>query len=124
MTTTSSLQYDPNATFEVESFDVEYLHVDDQALLARVIRPKGEGPFPTLLDVHGGAWANGDRLMNESTDIALAKSGLVVVAIDFRTSLVAPHPAAQEDINYATRWLKKHAADFGGSADSLGGVGW
>lgn len=124
MTTTSSLRYDPNATFDVESIDVEYRRDGGQAWLARIIRPKGEGPFPTLLDVHGGAWANGDRLMNESTDIALARSGLVIAAIDFRTSLVAPHPAAQEDINYATRWLKAHASEFGGTSESLGGIGW
>ncbi len=124
MTTTSGLRYDPNATYEITSTDVEYRREGAQAWLARVHRPVGEGPFPTLLDVHGGAWANGDRLMNESTDIALAKSGLVVVAIDFRTSLTAPHPAAQEDINYATRWLKVHAPEFGGTAESLGGAGW
>ena len=124
MTTTSGLRYDPNATFDIESTDVEYRREGGEAWLARVIRPRGVGPFPTVLDVHGGAWANGDRLMNETTDVAMAKSGLVVVAIEFRTSLAAPHPAAQEDINYATRWLKAHASEFGGSAESLGGAGW
>ena len=124
MTTTSGLRYDPNATYDVESLDVEYRREAGEAWLARVFRPQGDGPFPTLLDVHGGAWANGDRLMNETTDIALAKSGLVVAAIDFRTSQAAPHPAAQEDISFATRWLKLHASDFGGTAESLGGVGW
>jgi acetyl esterase/lipase len=124
MTTASGLKYDPNATYEVESRDVEYRREGDKVWLARVIRPRGEGPFPTLLDIHGGAWANGDRLMNEAADIGIAQGGAVVVAIDFRTSLDAPHPAAQEDINYATRWLKAHAAEFGGTAESLGGVGW
>jgi acetyl esterase len=120
----SALGYDPNATYDVESSDVEYRRDGDVSWLARVHVPAGSGPFPTLLDVHGGAWANGDRLMNESTDLALAASGLVVAAIDFRTSQDAPNPAAMEDINYATRWLKAHAADFKGSPESLGGVGW
>ena len=124
MTTTSGLRYDPNATYDIESVDVEYRRDGDKVWLARVFKPRGVGPFPTLLDVHGGAWANGDRLMNETTDIGIAKSGVVVAAIDFRTSKDAPHPAAQEDINYATRWLKAHAAEFGGTAESLGGVGW
>jgi acetyl esterase/lipase len=124
MTTASGLKYDPNATYEVESSDVEYRREGDRVWFARVIRPRGEGPFPTLLDIHGGAWANGDRLMNEAADIGIAQGGAVVVAIDFRTSLDAPHPAAQEDINYATRWLKAHAAEFGGTAESLGGAGW
>jgi acetyl esterase/lipase len=124
MTTTSGIRYDPNATFDIESIDVEYRREGEKVWLARVIKPRGAGPFPMLIDVHGGAWANGDRLMNESSDIGIAKSGAVVAAIDFRTSLDAPHPAAQEDINYATRWLKAHAGDFGGTAESMGGVGW
>ena len=90
MTTKTSLRYDPNATFEVDSSDVEYRSEGGQTWLARVFRPRGAGPFPTVLDVHGGAWANGDRLMNETTDVAMAESGLVVVAIEFRTSIAAP----------------------------------
>lgn len=124
MTTKSALQYDPNATFDVQVTDVEYRREGDKAWLARMFVPQGAGPFPTLLDVHGGAWANGDRLMNESSDLAIAASGVVVAAIDFRTSKDAPHPAAMQDINYATRWLKAHAAEFNGSAESVGGVGW
>jgi acetyl esterase/lipase len=123
-TTTAKPIYDPNAHFEVKSFDVEYRRDGDTSWLARIFQPQGAGPFPTLLDIHGGAWANGDRLMNEGTDIALAESGIVIAAIDFRTSLNAPHPAAQQDIAYATRWLKAHAGDFNGTAESLGGVGW
>jgi acetyl esterase/lipase len=124
MTTKSALHYDPTATHEVETKDVPYRSEAGKTWLARVFTPRGAGPFPTLLDVHGGAWANGDRMMNESTDLAIAASGVVVAAIEFRTSLDAPHPAAMQDINYATRWLKAHAAEFKGSAEGLGGVGW
>jgi acetyl esterase len=122
--TTVGVRYDPNATYELESHDVEYRNDGTTSWLARITRPKGAGPFPALLDVHGGAWANGERLMNDATDQALAASGLVVAAIDFRTSLTAPHPAAQEDISYATRWLKAHAADFGATPERVGGIGW
>ncbi len=123
-TSTTKLSYDPSAHYEVKTFDVEYRRDGDSVFLARIFQPQGAGPFPTLLDVHGGAWANGDRVMNEGTDLALAESGLLIAAIDFRTSLTAPHPAAQQDINYGTRWLKAHAADYNGSADNLAGAGW
>ena len=46
------------------------------------------------------------------------------MAIQFRTSMDAPHPAAQQDINYAIRWLKAHAGDFNASPDRVGGAGW
>jgi acetyl esterase/lipase len=118
--TTVSIRYDPNATYELEAVDVEYR----PGFMARITRPRGAGPFPALLDVHGGAWANGDRLMNDGTDQALAASGVLVCAIDFRTSLNAPSPAAMEDINYGIRWLKAHAAEYGGSPEQVGGVGW
>jgi acetyl esterase/lipase len=122
--TTVGVRYDPNATYEIDAQDVEYRNDGTTSWLARVTRPKGAGPFPALLDVHGGAWANGERLMNDGTDRALAASGIVVVSIDFRTSLNAPNPAAMEDINYATRWLKAHATEFGATPEKLGGVGW
>jgi acetyl esterase len=124
MTQQTAVHYDPTATYDVQSVDVEYRREGDSVWLARVLQPRGEGPFPAMLDVHGGAWANGDRLMNESSDLALAASGIVVAAIDFRTSRDAPHPAAMQDINYATRWLKCHASDFNASGDTVGGAGW
>ena len=42
--------------FEVEVKDVEYQQLAGKPWLARVYRPGGPGPFPTIVDVHGGAW--------------------------------------------------------------------
>ena len=42
----------------------------------RVYRPVGAGPFPALLDLHGGAWNNKDRTANEPMDRAIAESGV------------------------------------------------
>src|SRR5580704_5574572 len=50
------------ATHEIEVRDVEYRRDSSGPLLARLYQPKGSGPFPALIDVHGGAWAAGDRL--------------------------------------------------------------
>lgn len=124
MTLTSELRYDPGAAFEVVPRDVEYRREGSLSLLARFYQPQGVGPFPTLVAVHGGAWAGKEWLQNESSHQALAESGLLVAAVQFRTSEDAPHPAALQDINYATRWLKGHAAEFNGSVERLGGIGW
>jgi len=120
MATQTTLRYDPSAAYEVTSRDVEY----QPGLMARIYMPKGEGPFPAMIAVHGGAWQGKEWLQNEPSHQALAEGGLVVAAIQFRTSMDAPHPAAQEDINYATRWLKAHASEFNASPDKMGGVGW
>jgi len=92
-------------------------------LLARLYRPQGPGPFPALMDVHGGAWAGGDRLNNAPLDEALAKSGIVVLAIDFRMPPKHRYPASIADIHYATRWLKAHAGEFDSRRDLVAGLG-
>ena len=48
-------------THEFDVQDVEYLRHGDKPLLARVFKPRGEGPFPALVDLHGGAWCMSDR---------------------------------------------------------------
>src|SRR5260370_3169469 len=101
--------------FEVEVKDVEYQQLAGQSWLARVYRPNGPGPFPTIVDVHGGAWNNGDRLNDAQMNQSLAASGILTVAIDFRQPPEAGYPASVQDMNLAIRWLKVHAAEYGGS---------
>ena len=48
-----------------------YAKVTGKPMLARLYRPRGRGPFPAIVDVHGGAWVNGDRLNNAAIDEAL-----------------------------------------------------
>jgi acetyl esterase len=110
------------ATHEIETRDLEYRRDPAGPLLARLYRPKGPGPFPALIDVHGGAWAAGDRLNNAPLDEALAKSGIVVFAVDFRMPPQHRYPASIADIHYATRWLKAHAGEFGSRRDLVAGV--
>jgi acetyl esterase len=109
--------------YEIETRDIAYRRDASGPLLARIYRPLGAGPFPALVEVHGGAWASGDRLNNAPLDIALAKSGIVVAAIDFRMPPQHLYPASIADIHYATRWLKAHAAEFASRRDLVGGLG-
>lgn len=111
------------ARFEIEVRDIEYQRHGDTPLLARLYRPKGDGPFPALVEVHGGAWASGDRLNNAPLDEALAKSGIVVLAIDFRMPPAWRYPASIADIHLATRWLKAHAAELGSRRELVAGLG-
>jgi acetyl esterase/lipase len=112
----------PGAQLEVAIHDVEYQRQGERAFLARVYQPHGPGPFPTLIDVHGGAWHIGDRLNNAAIDHGLAARGILVVAIDFRQSQDAPYPASLIDVNLGVRWLKAHATDFKGTPN-VGGLG-
>ena len=100
--------------FEVVVKDVEYQRQGDVPWLARVYRPVGTGPFPTVVDVHGGAWNNGDRLNDTLMNKAMAAQGVLTVAIDFRQPPEAGYPASVQDMNLAIRWLKVHASEYGG----------
>jgi acetyl esterase/lipase len=113
--------YEPAAKFEVDVKEVEYRRNSaGRSLMARIYQPKGAGPFPAVLDLHGGAWNNKDRKAEEPMDRALAASGLLVVAIDMTLAGQAPYPACVQDANFGVRWLKKNAATWNGDASKLG----
>src|ERR1700752_3599976 len=111
-----------NIEYEVDVRDVEYQRLAGKPWLARIYQPKGTGPFPTIVDVHGGAWHNGDRMNKEGIDRTLAGKGIVVAALDFRQPLEAGYPASICDVNLGVRWLKAHAPEFQGSAN-VGAMG-
>ena len=116
--------YDPAAAFELKVSEVDFRRTAaGRQLMARVYQPQGPGPFPTLLDLHGGAWRRKDRLAEEPMDRALAASGLLVVAIDLRLSEEAPYPASVQDASYGVRWLKSKAADWNGDPSRIGVYG-
>ena len=113
--------YDPLAHFDVTARDVEFRrNSTGRQLMARVYQPQGPGPFPTILDLHGGAWNRKNRMAEEPMDRALAASGLLVVAIDMTLAPEAPYPACVQDANYAVRWLKWKAPSWNGDPSRIG----
>lgn len=116
--------YNPGARFEIAVTEVELRrNAAGRMLMARIYQPQGPGPFPTVLDLHGGAWSRKDRLAEEPMDRALAASGLLVVAVDLTLAAEAPYPACIQDANYAARWLKANAARWNGDVSRLGVYG-
>src|SRR5215471_19777928 len=112
-----------NGSYEIDVKDVEYLRHGDKPLLARLFTPRGSGPFPLIVELHGGAWVRGDRTNGDVINTALAKSGVVVAALDFRVPPEASYPASMADINYGVRWLKAHASEYGSRPDLVGIAG-
>jgi len=107
--------------YAVDIADVEYLRHGEAPLLARLFKPQGSGPFPIMLELHGGAWVRGTRENGNAANEALAKTGVIVAALDFRTQ--APYPASLADIHYAIRWAKTQAASWKGKPDRIGAMG-
>jgi acetyl esterase len=107
--TTATLEAQTTA---FETSDVEYLRHGQKPLLARVFKPRGEGPFPALVECHGGAWCMSDRLTEHLRHEYMAAHGIVSIALDFRSGNEDPYPASVQDINYAVRWAKHNARDL------------
>jgi acetyl esterase len=107
--TTAILEAKTN-DFDVD--DIEYLRHGGKPLLARVFKPRGEGPFPALVECHGGAWCMSDRKTEHLRHEFMASHGIVSIALDFRSGDSDPYPASVQDINYAVRWAKLHARDL------------
>jgi acetyl esterase/lipase len=122
---TGHAQKDSNgkAAFEFMVKDMVYQHHGDKQRLARLYQPAGSGPFPAVLQVHGGAWNSKDRTDGQNAALDLVNAGIVVLAIDFRNAPEAPYPASLQDINYGIRWLKAHCREFGSSSDRVGAYG-
>lgn len=67
-----TVAYNPAQQYEIKVWDVEYRRDPVRTLMARIYQPQGAGPFPALLDVHGGAWNDQDRTANALVDERLA----------------------------------------------------
>jgi len=123
--TAKSKAYDPAARYELKVSEVPFRkNAQGRQLMARIYQPvssnPGTGPFPVVLDLHGGAWQRKDRKAEEPLDRAIASSGLLVVAVDLTISGEAPYPAAVQDASYGVRWLKARAGEWQGDPSTLG----
>jgi acetyl esterase/lipase len=107
----------------IHTEDLEYDRPAGIPLLARFYRPEGGGPFPAVLEVHGGAWTSGDRFNNVAIAEHLAAHGIVVLSIDFRMPPAARYPETVADVNFGIRFLKANAERFATRTELIGGLG-
>lgn len=83
--------------------------------------PKGDGPFPLVIYVHGGSWEGGSKDGNAAASIAA--KGFAVASINYRLSNHAVFPAQIEDCRAAVRFLRSNAKKYKLNSDRFGAVG-
>ncbi len=90
--------------------DLVWARPGGRDLIARIYRPEAvsDPAAPIVVDVHGGVWSVGDRMVNAVYDRCLAEAGVIVVAIDFRDGRSDIHPAASIDVTNVVRWARQH----------------
>jgi acetyl esterase/lipase len=102
--------------------DLAYRPGSDLGLLDLYL-PDGEGPFPVVVAIHGGAWRQGEKeRMREYGDV-LAGAGIAAVAPNHRLTTTHRHPAQQDDILAVLEWIASNAAEHGLDPTRIGITG-
>ncbi len=102
-------------------------HVEDRSIPGpggeipvRIYRPTEASDHSLLVWYHGGGWVIGDLDGADVTCRELAaRSGSVVVSVDYRLAPEHRYPAAHEDCYAATVWAAGNAAELGADAGKL-----
>jgi acetyl esterase/lipase len=119
----------PLGAFACERYrDVVYVQRGEGAaairLLCDIDVPAGEGPFPAVLCVHGGAWRLGDKSHVSHVARMLVARGYVAVSINYRLAPKHPFPAQQQDCHDALRWMHRNAAQYKIDPQRIAGLGY
>ncbi|MCC9609121.1 alpha/beta hydrolase [Blastopirellula sp. JC732] len=104
--------------------DVVYASPGGDDLKVDLYLPEGEGPFPGVLMVHGGAWLGGDRSRMAVHALQLARNGYVVASIGYRLAPVHKFPAQLDDCRTALDWLRQHAVEYHIDPNRIAGYGF
>jgi len=103
--------------------DLTYAKYGARKMLADVFLPKGKGPHPGVLIIHGGGWAKGDKMKFRPIGLEMAKRGYVSMAIEYRLSGEEHFPANIHDCHAAVRYLRANAKEYKLDPDRIGVVG-
>jgi acetyl esterase/lipase len=99
------------AHIERKMFDLAYATMSPAQTLDLYWPAAGNGPFPVIVAIHGGAFMGGDKRDEQLTPMLEGlKRGYAVASINYRMSGEARFPALVHDVKAAIRWLRSQAA--------------
>ena len=123
-TAAACLQTGPDSPFKTKGDSEDCLYLD-------VHTPVGNGPFPVMVWIHGGAFTTGDA-STYADPSPMVSRGVVVVAIHYRLGAMGflAHPALRDaggsagnygmmDQQAALRWVRANIAAFDGDATNV-----
>lgn len=94
-------------------FDLPYATISPTQKLDIYWPADGNGPFPVIMSLHGGAFMGGDkRDIQLMPMLEATKRGYAVVSINYRMSGEATFPALVQDVKAAIRWVRAQAKPY------------
>lgn len=104
--------------------DVTYGNLSERNKLDIYLPNEGEGPFPAIIAIHGGAFKMGDKAsaMMEST-VEAVKYGYAVISVNYRLSGEEKFPAAVQDVKGALRFIRANSKKYNIDPDKIAAWG-
>lgn len=84
-----------------------------------VYAPEDARDAPVVVFFYGGSWQKGSKAYYRFVAAELASRGFLAIVPDYRVYPDARFPGFLEDGARAVAWARRHAGEFGGSADRL-----
>lgn len=112
------------AGIKKKMLDIPYASISSAQKLDIYLPDEGKGPFPVIIQIHGGAFRMGDK-----GDVQLTPSleglrrGYAVVSINYRLSGEAIFPAQIQDVKAAIRFIRANAKKYNFNSDKIAAWG-
>lgn len=93
--------------------DIPYAEGYERRRLDIYLPNEGDGPFPFIVDIHGGGWYFGDKSEHKlDPALHMLERGYAVVSIAYSLSWRAKLPTQIYEVKAAIRFLKAHAQEY------------
>ncbi len=93
--------------------NIPYAQLSPAQQLDVYLPNEGEGPFPVIIAIHGGAFMGCDKAdLQVLPMLEGLKRGYAVVSINYRMSGEAKFPALVQDAKAAVRWVRANAVKY------------
>jgi acetyl esterase len=88
-------------------------------LTADISVPKGTGPFPVVIYLHGGGWVAGSPQSHRKLGMQFAEQGYLTINLDYRLAPEHPFPAGLDDCIFAAEWATASAQRWDGDVSRI-----
>ena len=104
---------------------IVYGVADGQPLTMDYYAPKGAGPHPIAIIIHGGGYQRGNSKSGSEAYCAdfLAPAGYAVFSVNYRLAPKYPYPYMVYDVQRAVRFIRHNASRWDGQANRIALVG-